>query len=398
MGAIAAAAIPAIIGGGASIIASGKKNNPTSATPTYPTYQPQYQGQADDTLMSLVNDLSKNWQTNQSALPAMQGAASSIGNVQQAWDPLAWQYRQTGQAGIDNPYKDMLLAGAQTTATTGANGVAPLLLGGMTNLRDVGASGMPYVDQILQTGFDPQQALYGREYQKAMDHSNAVNAMNGLTGSPYGAGLTTQALNNFDMDWQDRQLGRQVSATQGWNSLGSGIGRAYGQADQLGQDMLKTMNDSYSLPYNSYQGVLDNNRKGLDTIAAGLQGQSGAAGDVINANNSTISGMNAAANPQSQAINALLAYLGAGQSASTGGNSSALSFQGQNFNQGQTQAQNAGALGFGVQDALKGINFAKLFGTGGYENTGYDPTGIMTGSTPGGYGSGPNRDGSMSYY
>jgi hypothetical protein len=65
---------------------------------------------------------------------------------------------------------------------------------------------------VLQTGFDPQSALYNRTYGQTLDQQRAINAMSGVGTSPYGAGVTSQAMSDFNLDWQDRQLQRQTDA------------------------------------------------------------------------------------------------------------------------------------------------------------------------------------------
>lgn len=80
-------------------------------------------------------------------------------------------------------------------------------------------------NSILQTGFDPQGDLYNRNYQQQLDQQNAINAMNGVAGTPYGAGVSGDASRNFNLDWQDRQLGRQTQAASAYGSLaGEGVG------------------------------------------------------------------------------------------------------------------------------------------------------------------------------
>lgn len=82
--------------------------------------------------------------------------------------------------------------------------------------------------QVLQTSMDPQQALYQRTLQQTQDQQRAGQAARGVAMTPYGAGLENQALHNFNMDWQDKQLQRQ---TQGLGAAGS----ALSQGSQMGQ-------------------------------------------------------------------------------------------------------------------------------------------------------------------
>jgi hypothetical protein len=83
--------------------------------------------------------------------------------------------------------------------------------------------GMDYAQHMLDTGFDPQGQLYDREYQKMQDQQNAINSMYGVSSSPYGAGLAGDASRNFNIDWQNQQLQRQMAALQGFGGFQSGI-------------------------------------------------------------------------------------------------------------------------------------------------------------------------------
>jgi len=76
-----------------------------------------------------------------------------------------------------------------------------------------------YAPQALRTAFDPQSALYARNFAQNQNQANAVNAMSGVAGTPYGAGVTNQANENFNLDWADRALQRQATGAQTANSL-----------------------------------------------------------------------------------------------------------------------------------------------------------------------------------
>jgi hypothetical protein len=78
-------------------------------------------------------------------------------------------------------------------------------------------------NQLLQTGQDPQSALYNRTAQQVLDQQRAISAMSGVGTSPYGAGVTGQTMANFNIDWQNAQLARQAQALQG---AGAGFGQA----------------------------------------------------------------------------------------------------------------------------------------------------------------------------
>lgn len=81
--------------------------------------------------------------------------------------------------------------------------------------------------QVFNTAFDPQSALYNRTVQQLQDQTGATNSMYGLGSSAAGAGVANQALSNFNIDWQNQQLQRQLQGLQGY-------GQAIGQAGQAG--------------------------------------------------------------------------------------------------------------------------------------------------------------------
>ena len=81
-------------------------------------------------------------------------------------------------------------------------------------------SGLPgYANQTLQTGYDPQSSLYNRTQQQLQDQTRAGLEARGLDMTPYGAGVEGQTMSNFDIDWQNTQLGRQQTAAGTANSL-----------------------------------------------------------------------------------------------------------------------------------------------------------------------------------
>jgi len=101
-------------------------------------------------------------------------------------------------------------------------------------------------NQVYQSAFDPQNALYNRTVQQLQDQTGATNSMYGLGSSGAGAGVANQALGNFNIDWQNQQLQRQI---QGLGALGQG----YGQAGALGQMGAGSTLMSGQLPYEAGQ-------------------------------------------------------------------------------------------------------------------------------------------------
>jgi len=188
-------------------------------------------------------------------------------------------------------------AGGQAGATAaqatipGATNVGMGSIQGAGNLQQ-GAG------QILQNSFDPQNALYAKLFQQNQDQGNVQNVMSGVGSSPYGAGVADQNNQNFNINWQNQQLGREATG------LGAATS-AYGAAQPLAQAGQGGVVESAMLPYAT---------------------TSAAAGANTTALNSGIGATTSAGQP---GIQDLLAYLGVGNQAN------------QIYNQGQIGGTNA---------------------------------------------------------
>lgn len=157
-----------------------------------------------------------------------------------------WQQQLQNQIGFSNdlqglnPYYQQSLnqgMGAQSAYAPGyqnaANAAGANYAGAGSNMLDMGQrnynNSMGLADagrQFYQTALDPQSALYNRTVQQLQDQTGATNSMYGLGSSAAGAGVANQALSNFNIDWQNQQLQRQLQGLRG-------MGGAFGQAGQL---------------------------------------------------------------------------------------------------------------------------------------------------------------------
>jgi hypothetical protein len=88
------------------------------------------------------------------------------------------------------------------------------------------------------TGVDPQNALHDKEQQRLLDQIRVGEGARGITQSPYGQGVEQQGLSDFNMNWQNNLLNRQVT---GLNALEGSIGT--GQS-LLGMGATNTTNSS----------------------------------------------------------------------------------------------------------------------------------------------------------
>lgn len=163
------------------------------------------------------------------------------GNLQGA--DTGWQqaFNQSGvvaaenRANTTNPYNQSLNAGEAVNynpyvqAAQKAGGQYDWLAGqaGQEQQRAMAQQQALYGagNQVMQTAMDPQSALYNRTQQQLQDQVRAGQAARGLGVSAVGAGLEDQAMSNFNIDWQNQQLARQVQGIQGASTASSAGGR-----------------------------------------------------------------------------------------------------------------------------------------------------------------------------
>src|SRR6266576_1075561 len=275
------------------------------------------------------------------------GGAGSLGQYNTAGQTLG-QYGQIAQNAVNNPYAAGYQANANTAAGIGW-GTGLNQVGAGQNLMQAGQGILPYSQQILQTGFDPQQALYNQQFQLQTDQDRAGQAARGISMSPYGAGVENKANTDFNIAWQNAQLGRQNQALQG---AGYGVNSA-GNAINLGQNVstlgLNTLNQAAAQPYNTYQGIGQQQISNL-----GQYGQFG----------------QNASNQANQQIADYLQYLGVGNQAAGIQNqayANQITAQNNQFNQSQKLGTNLGS-------SLEGLG--KWYGKssfGGGSNPYYGP-------------------------
>ena len=229
---------------------------------------------------------------------------------------------------IGNPYGGSVVPGAQQGSAYTMNSLIPQLTAGANQLFGLGQQITPYANQALQTGFDPQTSLYNQQYQQMQDQTNAINAMNGVAGSPYGAGLSAQASQNFNTNWQNQQLQRQATAAQTYGNLQGTAGQALAGASNAGSAVPGLYTSAGSAPYTAYQGLQNNN---------------------LNASNAYSGAIGTAAQPSISLMAPLLSYLGLAPGF-TGANTTAANSA---FNQGQTIGGN---IGSGISGATSGLS------------------------------------------
>ena len=143
--------------------------------------------------------------------PILQALQRALGTSSSGLDALPQQLRQAygGIANTDQLYASLL-------GQTGAGA-----------LRDLPAAGIStYLNSL-----DPQNALHDKLRQSVADTSGAGQAQRGIEIGGVGQGMSDQANTNFELDWSNQLLGRQV---QGLTALE----QAFGSAGQTGTNTL----------------------------------------------------------------------------------------------------------------------------------------------------------------
>jgi hypothetical protein len=125
-----------------------------------------------------------------------------------------------------------------------------------------------------QTALDPQKALYNRTAQQVQDQSRAASSARGLGTSPYAAGLENQAMGNFNIDWQNQQLQRELSGLQGMSSADKTAGQlgAAGSQELSGSQAMSSLApqllmQSAQLPYQTTADLINQGFANAGTFA-----------------------------------------------------------------------------------------------------------------------------------
>ena len=107
---------------------------------------------------------------------------------------------------------------ATNNITSGAYG-APQIQGAGNTAISSGNSLVPYATQTLQTAFDPNNQQYNAAFNQQQQQTGVNNAASGVSGSPYDAGVTNAANNDFNLAWQQAELQKQQTGASTADSL-----------------------------------------------------------------------------------------------------------------------------------------------------------------------------------
>lgn len=230
-------------------------------------------------------------QANQNFNNLSQGQSYALSNYSPSVINQATALNQQYQS---NPYAQQAQTGANAASAYGTGTLTPQMQQGATSLNGLGQQQGAYVGQALQQGFDPQNALYNQNFQRSQDQQNAINSMNGVSGSPYAAGVSGQTAQNFNTDWNNQALARQQTAAGTAGALSGNAANAYNAGAALGTGAINTQAGAAGLPSSTYTQNI------MGELQA-LTGQNSAAGGATDVTNSNLS--------------QLLSYLGYGTGA-----------------------------------------------------------------------------------
>ena len=195
--------------------------------------------------------------------PADTNAYAGAGSMNE----LAAAGRGLGQRAMSNPWQGYGIQGAYDASQMGQQQANNAYGWGQAQSQ-TGASIMPYAYAVGNTAFDPQSALYNRTLQQTQEQQRVAQAARGINMTPYGGGLENDALRNFNIDWQNQQLNRQV---QGGNALASMLNTAgtnmnYGQ--QLANNAPALYQTASLYPYQAAQGMTNDAISGLNNSSS----------------------------------------------------------------------------------------------------------------------------------
>lgn len=182
----------------------------------------------------------------------------------------------------NNPYAKGQQAGAGAAGSYLTGTAAPAYYGASSNLYNAVNSALPYSTAILQQGFDPQHALYNQQYKLNQQQTLANEAQQGVSNTPFGAGVTSQSGTNFNLGWQNQQLGREATALGAYGGFLGQAGQGYGQAGALGEAGAQAYYAGAGLPYTTYVGQQQNTLGGYGAASNLYNNATNAAGNYLN--------------------------------------------------------------------------------------------------------------------
>ena len=173
-------------------------------------------------------------------------ATNAYGDISSGWSNQAgtWNPQNQGltgnslmgaSGGLIEAGSGMMGAGSDFLGQAGnqANIAGPGLAANVANANNLVAMMNPRITQTMNQGFDPQKKLFNQLFNQQQQQNLASQAAAGTANTPYGAGLTQQGNQNFDIAWQNAQLARQGQAAQNAQALANIPSTDYANAQAL---------------------------------------------------------------------------------------------------------------------------------------------------------------------
>jgi len=178
---------------------------------------------------------------------------ATFGNIQ-GMSAATPQFQGVFNSQATNPGVPGAQAGAQAGGAA-LTGQGDQNLGTSASMAGAFPTLLPFMQQALQTGFDPQNALKGQLGQQSRDTTNQDLASRGLQYSPFGAGVASTQDQLFNTNWLQSQLNREQTGANTANTLlGAGVNTAQAGAG-LGNTGAKQLAEGGALPYMTNTGI-----------------------------------------------------------------------------------------------------------------------------------------------
>jgi len=208
---------------------------------------------------------------------------------------------QVFQSLFNSPYASGY-QGAANTAGGGYNTVGTQALNNSTALSGALGPALTGAQSVLNTAFDPQQALYSQLLQKTNDQTNVNNAQYGLTGQQ-AAGNVNQADTNFNIDWQNNELARQLQGLSSYDQTLGSVGNAADAAGKIGTSGAGSILAGGQTPYGANSTIGAGQTSALDQYIQQLLGPvTSSASTIGQQQNYLNTGVNASNDAASQAL------------------------------------------------------------------------------------------------
>jgi len=262
-----------------------------------------------------------------------------LGGADETWQALLQQMQEQSQAqtGAVDPvlaasYQKML--GIDTGPLVGAGQRAGGEYAGLSDLARTlsqqitagGAETMGAGRDVYALGRDPMGELEARERQKVVEASRGASSARGIGMSPYSAGLETEAVRGFNLDWQNNLLSRSIEGLNAMIRAGQTGTEMAGRGYEMGRQVPVNTLAAATAPMDAAQQAY-----GFPAEAA-----------------TTYAGQRAAAvtGPQAAIQSQIIPYLNQGVGASAGASQALLGQQAMDFRRQQASlAQLYGTLG-----------------------------------------------------